>query len=124
VAFAYSVQLSQKAKEPQSLLLQQAVPELTNMLYSTQEAMLQQRTLQHKALRTEIAKLKAFVNAITSSQIPLQICGISYFGPDLIATMQMPPGLPDKSDAAAKSPAIPNQLPAYTLIDLRTVANA
>jgi len=86
--------------------------------------MLQQGTLQHEALRTEITELKAFVNAITSSQIPLQICGISYFGPDLTAAMQMPPGLLDKSDAAAESLAIPNQLPAYTLIDLRTVANA
>jgi hypothetical protein len=108
VAFAYSVQLSQKAKELQSLLLQRAVPELTNVLYSTREAVLQQGTLQHEALRTEIAELKASVNAIASSQIPLQICGIGYFGPDPTAAMQMPPGLLDKSDAAAESPAIPN----------------
>ena len=123
-AFAYSVQLSLKAKEPQSLLLQRAVPELSNVLYSTREAVLQQGTLQHEALRTEIAELKASVNAIASGQIPLQICGISYFGPDLTAAAQLPPSLPDKPEAADESLAILDQLPAYTLIDLRTVANA
>ena len=123
-AFAYSVQLSQKAEEPQSLLLQQAVPELTNVLYSTREAVLQQGTRHHEALRTEIAELKASVNAIASGQIPLQICGIGYFGPDPTAAVQMPPSLPDKPDAAAESPATLDQLPAYTLMDLRTVADA
>jgi hypothetical protein len=124
VAFAYSVQLSQKAEEPQSLLLQRAVPELTNVLYSTRGAVLQQGTQHHKALRTEIAELKASVNAIASGQIPLQICGIGYFGPGPTAAVQMPSGLPDKPDAAADSPAILAQLPAYTLMDLRTVADA
>ncbi len=127
-AFAYSVQLSQKAEEPQSLLLQRAMPELTNVLYSTRGAVLQQGTQHHEALRTEIAELKASVNAIASGQIPLQICGIGYFGPDPTAAAQMPPGLPpslpDKLDAAAESPAILAQLPAYTLMDLRTVADA
>jgi hypothetical protein len=128
VAFAYSVQLSQKAKEPQSLLLQQAVPELTNVLYSTREAVLQQGTLQHKALCTEIAELKAFVNAIASSQILLQIYGMGFFSPDptaaAIATAQAPPGLLGKPKAADESLVVPGQLPAYMLMDLRTVADA
>jgi hypothetical protein len=123
-AFAYSVQLSQKAKEPQSLLLQRAVPELTNMLYSTRGAVLQQRTQHHEALCTKIAALKASVNAIASGQIPLQICGIGYFGPDPTAAVQMPPSLLDKPEAAAESPTILDQLPAYTLMDLRTIADA
>jgi hypothetical protein len=127
-AFAYSVQLSQKAKEPQSLLLQRAVPELTNVLYSTREAMLQQGTLQHKALRTEIAELKASVNAIASGQIPLQIYRMGFFGPDptatATATAQVPPGLLGKPEAADELLAVPDQLLAYTLMDLRTVADA
>ena len=120
------MQLSQKAEEPQSLLLQRAVPELTNVLYSTRGAVLQQGTQHHEALCTEIAELKASVNAIASGQIPLQICGIGYFGPDPTAAVQMPPGLPDKLEAAAaaESHQLPAQLPAYTLMDLRTVADA
>ena len=96
------------------------------MLYSTRGAVLQQGTQHHEALRTEIAELKASVNAIASGQIPLQICGIGYFGPDPTAAAQMPPSLPDKLDAAAESPAMPAQLQllAYTLMDLRTVADA
>ena len=94
------------------------------MLYSTWEAVLQQGTLQHEALCTEIAELKAFVNAIASGQIPLQICGIGYFAPDLTAAAQLPPSLLDEPEAANESLAILDQLPAYTLMDLRTVADA
>ena len=123
-AFAYSVQLSQKAEEPQSLPLQRAVPELANVLYSTHEAVLQQETQHHEALCTEIAELRASVNVIAGGQIPLQICGIGYFGPDPPAAIQMPPSLPDKPEAAAELPASLDQPQAYTLMDLRTVADA
>jgi hypothetical protein len=36
----------------------------------------------------------------------------------------MPPSLPDKPEAATELPASPDQPPAYTLMDLRTVADA
>ncbi len=85
-AFASSVQLSQKAEEPQSLLLQRAMPELTNVLYSTREAMLQQEARHHRAICADLAELKASVNAMANGQIPLRICGIGYFGPDSIAS--------------------------------------
>jgi hypothetical protein len=94
------------------------------VLYSTRGAVLQQGTQHHEALCTEIAELKAFVNAIASGQIPLQICGIGYFGPDPTAAVQMPLSQLDKLEAAAKSLTILDQLPAYTLMDLRTVADA
>jgi hypothetical protein len=100
------------------------VLELTNVLYSTRRAVLWQGTQHHEALCTEIAELKAFVNAIASGWILLQICGISYFGPDPTAAVQMPPSQLDKPEAAAESLAILDQLLAYTLMDLRTVTDA
>ena len=77
------------------------LPELTNVLYSTREAVLRQG--HHEALRTEIAELKASVNAIAYGQIPLQISGIGYFGPDPTAAIQMPPSLPDKPGSCRRA---------------------
>jgi hypothetical protein len=47
------------------------MPELTNVLYSTREAMLQQGSQHYEALRIDMAELKASINAMASGQIPL-----------------------------------------------------
>jgi hypothetical protein len=61
------------------------VPELTNVLYSTREAVLQQEAQHYEAIRIEMADIKASISAMANGQIPLRISGIGYFEPDSAA---------------------------------------
>jgi hypothetical protein len=61
------------------------VPELTNVLYSTREAVLQQEAQHYEAIRIEMADIKASINAVANGQIPMRISGIGYFEPDSTA---------------------------------------
>jgi hypothetical protein len=69
-------------QEPQSVLLQQAVPEISSVLYSTREALLHLGATNHSAaqqhhstVQQQLATLMTSVNTLATSKITISMPG-------------------------------------------------
>src|SRR5437762_6943420 len=66
------------------MLLQQAVPEISGVLYSTREALLQLRAINHSTVQQQLAALMASLNVLAASKITISMPG------ELIVTPHTP----------------------------------
>lgn len=110
--------------EARSELLQRAVPVLTNVLYTAREALLQQGQQHNYEVQRRLDQLNTSINSLLTGAIPLTIQGVGHFGSspdlqlagDMLATVAV-------GQRPAQAPG-ENLPPAYSLLDLRTVADA
>src|SRR4051794_15923734 len=70
-------------QEPQSVLLQQAVPEISSILYSTREALLNLGATNHSVVQQQLAALMVSINVLATSKITISMPGelIGHFTP-------------------------------------------
>ena len=115
-AFARAVRADATTSEPQSLLLQRALPELSSVLESTREAVLHNSTRLAGQLRGELGDLRSQLagvegrlDALFRGDIPIT----SYFGvprgPVLVGTTLPPPPPPTSVNIGAliAAPVVP-----------------
>jgi hypothetical protein len=106
--FALAVQSDTAAAEPQSLLLQRALPELSLVLQSSREAVLHNSDRNRDLLTVKIQGLQDSLTALLQGQVPITFTG--YFG--------MPGAAPV---AAPGPPAVPAAAP---VLNIPTLAPA
>ena len=72
-------------QEPQSILLQQAVPEISSILYSTREALLNLGAINHSVVQQQLAALMVSINVLATSKITISMPSklIGYFMPHM-----------------------------------------
>jgi hypothetical protein len=81
-AFARLVQSDVATSEPQSLLLQRALPELSSVLESTREAVLHNSNRLASRLEGRLEGVQGSLNALLQGQVPVTFTGsfTGYFG--------------------------------------------
>jgi hypothetical protein len=108
------------ASEPQSLLLQRALPELSSVLQSSREALLQNSQRLANRLETKLQSLQGSLDALLHGQIPITFTGYFGTGPTGQGAVQAPiappaigPGMPITTPAApvAIGPSMPVAAP-------------
>jgi hypothetical protein len=98
--FALAVRSDAAASEPQSLLLQRALPELNSVLESTREAVLHNSNRLASRLEGRLESLQGSLNALLQAQVPITFTG--YFG-----MPQAPLPVPAPVSAPVPAPAQP-----------------
>jgi hypothetical protein len=131
-AFALHMQHSVAAREVEgarSQLLQQAVPELSNALYTSREAILQHQLKLHGQLQVQLAQLdhiKAGLHAFLSGDLSLTVQSTVHFGGEPSAAalaIATAPATASVAQPLSKGSALGPAPPPFTLLDLRTAAD-
>src|SRR2546429_9919837 len=81
--FAQSIRSADRSLEKEqarSVLLQQVLPHVDAAVYSSRDALLHQGAKLDDFVRSELAGIKATVNAMASGQIQFRMTGIGSFG--------------------------------------------
>ena len=93
------------AAEPQSLLIQRALPELSGVLESTREALLQNSQRLAGRLESKLQGIQGSLDALLQGRVPITFTG--YFGAGPAAPALVPPSAPllAHSPGAAPEPA-------------------
>ena len=118
-AFAATVQASaaEEATEPQSLLLQRALPELAKVIESTRSAILQSSQLHASHVQKELQALQGRIDVLLNGQVPITITGFlgglakEATAPVSTAPLVPPPTASASASASASEPG-PESTPA------------
>ena len=97
-AFANVVRLDHGGSdEPESLLLQRALPELNNVLKSMRDALSHQSDRHHYEVASQLTNIKSTLRAITTGQLQITITGpiVGRFSPGVLVSLSfyLPPML-------------------------------
>lgn len=113
------------AKEPQSLLLQRALPELSSVLENSREAALQSVQKLAGQLKNQLRDIQSSLDALLQGQVP--ITTVSYFGtgppdpaaPPAAALAPEPAPAPAPASPTERSLPVVTALPrVYTVVDV------
>jgi hypothetical protein len=110
------------ASEPQSLLLQRALPELSSVLQSSREAILQNSQRLAARLKDKVQSLQGSLDALLRGQIPVTFTGYLSAGPTGLAKQGialiaiLAPVLAPALAPAAAAIAIRQSLPVFTAL--------
>lgn len=104
-AFARGVQVDATANEPQSVLLQRALPELSSVLESTRAAVLHNSTRLAGRLEDRIGAVQGSLDALLQGQVPITFTGYFRAPQGPAPAPAAPPGtVPGSSTAPGPAP--------------------